>query len=88
MYLLFDTLKTAQLAEVEINKNKKYPIIGRNAKTGKLEPDKQQTVRWAESHQDKKGKWFIPKPGNEYMTSVKNFTKVTEIEVKADVNTR
>ena len=81
MYLLFDVLETAQLAEKEINRNASYPIVGRNAKTKQLEPNKQQTIRWAETQQDKNNKWFIPKPSIELMLGVKNYQEISTIEL-------
>jgi len=38
----------AQAALDFINSNQNLPLVGRNAKTGTPQPDKQKTVNWAE----------------------------------------
>ena len=48
-YYIWDEadLAIAQAALDSINNNERLPITGKNAKTGKLEPNKQKTIKWA-----------------------------------------
>lgn len=57
----FNTEQEALSAESAISSLGEFPIIGRNAKTGDLEPDKQLTLRWAEPKKNKHDKWVFPR---------------------------
>jgi len=46
---IFDTKEKAQAALDEINVDERFPIIGRNAFSGELEPNKQKTLCWCDS---------------------------------------
>ena len=74
MYLVFDTEDDAKLNEGIISANMGCDIIGRNAYTGELEPDKQRTVCWAEPVQRLDGKWVFAAPSIDMMAGVADFT--------------
>jgi hypothetical protein len=59
-YYVFDDEQTAIDAEAYICQVAGVPIVGRNAKTGKLEPNKAKTERWAIPQQRLDGKWVFP----------------------------
>lgn len=40
-------LAVAEAALDALNNNQRLPLVGRNAKTGQLEPNKQKTTKWA-----------------------------------------
>ena len=44
-------LAVAQMALSALNGDERLPIVGKNAKTGQLEPDKQKTTIWTEEVQ-------------------------------------
>ena len=59
---VFDLKKTAIAAEKYICTVAGFPWIGNNAKTGQAEPDKQQTLKWADiSKRATDGKWYFEK---------------------------
>ena len=59
-YYVFDTEAEAEAALTDINSDERFPIVGRNAATGELEPNKQQTTCWVKkSKQRKDGKWVF-----------------------------
>ena len=59
---VFNTKEQAQAAISEINADPIFPITGRNARTGKLAPDKQKTERWADEPKERKdGKFYFPR---------------------------
>ena len=61
-YYVWNTEAEAQAALDFINNSGWFPIIGRNAKTGELQPDKQKTTKWADSVQERlDGKWCFPR---------------------------
>jgi hypothetical protein len=59
-YYVFDDEATADGAQAYICAVAQTPITGRNAKTGKLEPNKAKTERWAVPQQRLDGKWVFP----------------------------
>jgi len=61
-YYVWDTEAQAQAALDYINNSGWFPIVGRNAKTGELQPDKQKTTCWAEEVLERvDGKWCFPR---------------------------
>lgn len=58
-YYVFDTEQEALAAESAICQIGGTPITGNNAKTGKAEPTKAKTVRWAIPQQRLDGKWVF-----------------------------
>ena len=59
-YYVFETEELAIGAEAYICQIAQTPITGKNAKTGKLEPNKAKTERWAIPQQRLDGKWVFP----------------------------
>jgi hypothetical protein len=45
----FDTVEAAQACLDAVNNHPKLPHVGRNALSGKLQPDKCQTTKWCDS---------------------------------------
>ena len=64
LYYVFANEQIAIDAEAYICKVAGGPIVGRNAETGKLAPDKQKTIRWAVPKQRNDGKWVFPYVGD------------------------
>jgi len=64
-YLLWSTQSEAASALDFINGTEWFPLVGKNAATGKPEPNKQQTVRWFEEPLETvSGDWVFPEiPG-------------------------
>jgi len=60
LYYVFDDETTAIDAEAYICTIAQVPIVGRNAKTGQLEPNKAKTERWATPQERLDGKWVFP----------------------------
>lgn len=60
LYYVFDDEQTAIDAEAYICTIAQTPIVGRNAKTGQLEPNKAKTEKWATPQQRLDGKWVFP----------------------------
>lgn len=59
-HYIFDTEAEAEAALTDINTDERFPIIGRNAATGQLEPNKQLTTCWEKkSKQRLDGKWVF-----------------------------
>lgn len=52
-YYVWDLEAQAQAALDFINATGWFPIVGRNAKTGELQPDKQMTTSWATEVQER-----------------------------------
>jgi hypothetical protein len=73
LYLVFETEADAKVNEGVISANMGCSIVGRNARTGEHEPDKQQTVCWAEPVQREDGKWCFAAPAMENMAGVSDF---------------
>jgi len=61
-YRVFDTEEQAIAAEAQVTLDSGCPKVGVNAKTGKPEPDKQVTERWAIPQQIVDGRWVFPSP--------------------------
>jgi len=59
-YYVFDDEATANGAQDYICLVAQVPIVGKNAKTGQLEPNKAKTERWAIPEQRVDGKWVFP----------------------------
>ena len=67
----FDTKQKAIKALTQIDINKKYPIKGRNAMTGKIENKKGQTLTWGNIQKIyNQDKWFFKKPCKEFLVNV------------------
>lgn len=79
-YLIFNTLEEAIAANNRIQQNivgfltnnepqavKNGGLVGRNALTGKLEPDKCLTTTWADPIELDDGKWAIPRPSKDIL---------------------
>ena len=65
-YYVFDDEATANGAQDYICLVAQVPIVGRNAKTGQLEPNKAKTERWAIPQQRATdGKWVFPQVPDE-----------------------
>ena len=61
LYYVFDIEQRALDAEAYICKAGGVPFVGRNAKTGELQPNKTKTERWAIPQQRlSDGKWIFP----------------------------
>ena len=58
-FYVFDTESVAISAEAYICYTAQTPRIGHNAKTGKLEPNKAKTERWAVPKERLDGKWVF-----------------------------
>ncbi len=64
-YYIWDTQVMAQSALDFINSVGWFPIVGKNTKTGELQPDKQLTITWQISAQERlDGKWIALKIPN------------------------
>lgn len=61
LYYVFEDEQTAIDAEYFISSTGGAPLVGRNALTGELEPDKCKTERWAIPQQRLDGKWVFEK---------------------------
>ena len=69
-YLIFENKQQCIDASNQISSNLGCNIIGKNAKTGELQPEKQKTTQWATPIQDINGVWYLSKPKDEFMTDV------------------
>jgi len=64
-YYVWDTQIMAQSALDFINNSGWFPIVGRNAKTGELQPDKQMTTLWQLSAEERLDtKWTVERIPN------------------------
>jgi hypothetical protein len=59
-FYVFDSESVATSAENYICAIAQTPIVGHNAKTGKLESNKAKTERWAVQRERNDGKWVFP----------------------------
>jgi len=74
--LTFNNENDAIVAMQQIDTNAEYPKIGINAKTGKLEPDRQQTITWDEVKKANEiDKWYFTKPSQENMTDISAYSE-------------
>lgn len=70
-YYVWDTEAAAQAALDYINNSGWFPIVGRNAKTGVLQPDKQQTTEWASAPRERvDGKWCFSRITTDILDAV------------------
>jgi hypothetical protein len=72
IYLRFDTEAKAINANIKISNGMGCPVIPCNNLTGKLSPDKQQTICWSTPHNtiDNNTYWVIPKPDDLYISEI------------------
>ena len=68
-YRVFNTEQEALEAEQQISDAIGCAIVGINAKTGKPQPNKQLTERWAIPQQIADGRWVFPSPDDEGIES-------------------
>jgi hypothetical protein len=58
----WDSLETAQACLDYLNNRPELPLVGKNAKTGKSEPNKTKTTKWCDSVTEcTDGKFGFPK---------------------------
>ena len=70
-YYVWNTEIEAQAALDFINGTDWFPIVGRNAKTGELQPDKQMTTAWTDVVQERTDtKWCFPRVSATVMDAV------------------
>jgi len=60
-FYVYDNEQVAKDAELYIRQLGSLPITGVNAKTGEIEPNKQQTTRWANIRKRLDGKFVFPR---------------------------
>ena len=70
-YYVWDTEVAAQAALDFINGSGWFPLVGRNAGSGALEPDKQATTSWADAVRERvDGKWIFHRIPTEVLDHV------------------
>lgn len=58
---VFDNREAAQGALDFIHSSSVFPLVGKNAKTGEPQPNKQKTERWADVKERVDGKFYFPR---------------------------
>lgn len=66
---IFETKQEAEGALAFIHKSPIFPLVGKNAKTKELQPDKQKTEKWADISERKDGKFFFPRLPDEWRSA-------------------
>ena len=71
-YYIWNTEAEAQAALDFVNGTSWFPLVGNNSATGKPEPNKQQTLKWADSVQQRNtdGKWGFPRVPSAIMDAI------------------
>ena len=76
-HYVFEDKETADGADAYISQVGGAPVVGKNAKTGRPEPEKAKTLRWAIPRERLDGKWVFPvvpeSLSSQYPDHIKNY---------------